>query len=160
MLGGWVDPYDVLSGGAQYSHAIWSGVRWSAEEGNGTTGLYIESLDAAMACPLIAQWNISSHKQQTYPQTLMGDGSTNPCDTDGLNGPGGQQQLNRTGGCPTAHACRSYGIGGMALQLHSNRMGISGFAQWYPFGIKSLKKGSYQKADENILYRFRIKEVL
>ena len=55
----------------------------------------------------------------------------------------------------------------MALQLHNNRMGISGFAQWYPFGIKgdggaqSKKKGGggpYQKADENMLFRFKIVE--
>ena len=61
----------------------------------------------------------------------------------------------------------SFVAGGVALQLHNNRMGISGFAQWYPFGIKgdggaqSKKKGGggpYQKADENMLFRFKIGE--
>ena len=149
-------------------HAVWSGVRYSASHGSSSSGLYIDSLDAAMACPLTAQWNFTSGE-------LIGDGTDRPCDTNGLNGPNGQQQLNRSCPtaqvdpkkgqrhcCPTAHSCRSFGVGGMALQLHANRMGISGFPQWYPFGIKSshplLKPGSYQKADENMLYRVVIRE--
>ena len=35
-------------------------------------------------------------------------------------------------------------------------MGISGFAQWYPLGIKGL---NYQQQDENLLYRFTLSEM-
>jgi hypothetical protein len=39
-------------------------------------------------------------------------------------------------------------------------MGISGFSQWYPFGIKGREghRGTYQAADENLLYRFTLFE--
>ena len=159
VLGSWVDPYDVLAGGQQWAHAIWNGVKYTTDHGTTSSGLHIDSLDAAMACPMIAQWNFSSHSSGcTDPAgcSLIGDGSESVCDSNGLNGAGGQQQLNRTAGCPTTHSCRSFGVGGMAFQLHSNRMGISGFAQWYPFGIKG--KGTYQEDDENILYRFSVSE--
>ena len=53
------------------------------------------------------------------------------------------------------------------LPLRNNvvyRMEISGFAQWYPFGIQTAHPllhphlAPYQYADENILYRFELRE--
>jgi polygalacturonase len=110
VLGGWVDPYDVLSGGQQWAHAIWSGVKYAAKRGSSATGLFIDSLDAAMACPMIAQWHSQcgpgddscSGCQSGTPNadgcSLRDDGAERICDAWYLNGPGGQQQLNRTAG--------------------------------------------------------------
>jgi len=45
-------------------------------------------------------------------------------------------------------------IRGLGINLHNNRMGISGFAQWYPFGVGIR----YQKQDETAQFRFQIEE--
>lgn len=41
-------------------------------------------------------------------------------------------------------------IAGMAFNLYNNLMPISGFAQWYPFGVGEW----YQKQDEISTFRF------
>ena len=45
-------------------------------------------------------------------------------------------------------------IDGLGLNLHNNRIGISGFPQWYPFGLGER----YQKKDETMQFRFVIEE--
>ena len=146
-------------------HSVWKGVKYTADDGNSSVGLHLDSLDAAMACPLIFMRDDQGRPgarppgakaSKTAERNLDGSGWT--CD----NGWGGDNTdaplaRNATPG--------SRGVGGMSIQLHSNRMGISGFADWYPFGIKCsdfeckfLKKGYYQEEDENILYRFVVRE--
>lgn len=149
VLGSAVDPYDVDPKGTNWGHAIWHGVQLTANNGDSSRGLHVQSLDAAMACPLIYQRDM-----QGKPTAAAGgglNGSNRACD-------GWQGSLNRSA------APHTPGVGGMGLQLHSNRMGISGFAQWYPFGIKSPYPrlhphlAPYQEADENLLYRFELHE--
>ena len=45
-------------------------------------------------------------------------------------------------------------ISGLGLTLHHNRMDISGFPQWYPFGVGER----YQKQDETTSFRFVLEE--
>lgn len=45
-------------------------------------------------------------------------------------------------------------IDGMGVNLHSNRFTISGFPQWYPFGVGDR----YQKQDDTTQFRFVIEE--
>jgi hypothetical protein len=65
-LGEWVSPANVTSGGEQYEHAVWTGIRYIPEPDPragtkaGTTAdsvaspsLWIHTLDAAMACPVL-----------------------------------------------------------------------------------------------------------
>ena len=46
-------------------------------------------------------------------------------------------------------------IDGMGFNLHANRFEISGFAQWYPFGVGD----QYQQQDETTQFRFVIEEL-
>ena len=138
-------------------HAIWTGVKF-AKSDSSVPGLFIESLDAAMACPLIFQRDENGTAGAIPP----GASYANPIDLDGsgwacANNWGGDNLPDELSRIATPH---TRGVGGMAIQLHCNTMGISGFAQWYPFGTKSEvpHKSTYEKADENILFRFRIRE--
>ena len=45
-------------------------------------------------------------------------------------------------------------IEGLGINMHTNRMGTSGFAEWYPFGVGA----AYQKQDETCQFRFVIEE--
>ena len=45
-------------------------------------------------------------------------------------------------------------IDGFGINLFNNRLGISGFPQWYPFGLGER----YQKKDETTQFRFVIEE--
>ena len=45
-------------------------------------------------------------------------------------------------------------LDGMAINLHQNFFGISGFPQWFPFGVGDR----YQKDDEHLQFRFAIAE--
>ncbi len=47
-------------------------------------------------------------------------------------------------------------VDGMAFNLFNNLMPISGFAQWYPFGVGEL----YQAADEASRFRFVVREAI
>jgi hypothetical protein len=130
----------------QWQHAVWSGARYvshqvvdtgassasasaSASETKtatigSATGLVVESLDAALACPIV------------QGAGLLGDSS-----------PVGE-------GLPeTPHPTGS--ISGMAFNLYNNLMPISGFNQWYPFGVGEF----YQQNDTASLFRFKIQEV-
>ena len=126
VLSEWVRPEEVGEGGNQFQHAINSGVRFMSpvDPGTGAShGLLIESLDAALACPM-----------STDPK-LLGDST-----------PIGE-------GTPAYDAQRAFS--GMAINLYNNLMPISGFAQWYPFGVGDF----YQEADESMSFRFRLSSV-
>lgn len=98
----------------------WSGVRYTSKNGQSPTGgIRIESLDAAMACPIM-------------------DGNPNIL--------GGSTPMGEN----TQPAHIALNVTGMALSLVHNLMPISGFPQWYPFGVGS----AYQKQDEASKFRF------
>ena len=46
-------------------------------------------------------------------------------------------------------------IDGLGVSLYANLFTISGYPQWYPFGIVG---SNYQAADETTLFRFSIEE--
>ena len=130
ILGRWVNPYDVAGGGVKHMHSIWKGVKYAADDGNSSVGLHIDSLDAAMACPLIIMRDDQgrpgarppgARASKTAARNLDGSGWT--CD-NGWGGDNTDAPLARNA-TPGAR-----GVGGMSIQLHSNRMGISGFADW------------------------------
>ena len=97
---------------------MWSGVRLSLSQSE-KNHLYIESLDAALACPIMDE-----DKSILGGSTPMGEGTAPQ-----------HVELNVTG---------------MAYSLYQNLMPISGFPQWYPFGVGE----SYQRQDEASKFRF------
>jgi hypothetical protein len=108
-----VDPYDVggrpgSSGGTMNQHAVWRGVRYTAEHGNSSRGLHVDSLDAAMACPLV--YARDAQGRAMGEPGAGASGSNWAC--DGWSGP-----LNRS----SEAGLNSHGVGGMGLQLHWNR---------------------------------------
>lgn len=111
MLGEWVKPSEVIGVGTinQLQRAIWSGVRYTTNEGLGTKGLTINSLDAALACPIVP--SIGGHILGN--STPMGEGN------------------------PQVPVLTADLVSGIAFSLQQNLMPISGFAQWYPFGTGS-----------------------
>ena len=46
-------------------------------------------------------------------------------------------------------------IDGLGISLYANLFTISGYPQWYPFGIVG---SNYQEADETTMFRFSIEE--
>jgi hypothetical protein len=46
-------------------------------------------------------------------------------------------------------------IDGMGINMLANRFTISGFPQWYPFGVPGV---NYQQQDETMQFRFSIEE--
>ena len=46
-------------------------------------------------------------------------------------------------------------IDGMGINMLSNRFTISGFPQWFPFGVPGV---NYQQQDETMQFRFAIEE--
>ena len=107
---------NVTEGGNQYQHSVWTGVRYVSLPD--LRGLTIHSLDAASACPLLNQIADASLTLSVAMQK-----SCVGYDIKSTKNQGAQRQLNNSM------------IGGMGIKLHSNRFTISGFAQWYPFGI-------------------------
>ena len=56
VLGEWTSPANVTSGGEQYQHALWTGVRYTTggdRAGAAPRGLWLGRSDAAMACPVL-----------------------------------------------------------------------------------------------------------
>ena len=47
-------------------------------------------------------------------------------------------------------------IDGMGINMLANRFTISGYPQWYPFGVPGV---NYQVQDETMLFRFSIEEM-
>jgi hypothetical protein len=125
ILGEWVRPDEVGQGTTNpYQRAVWSGVRYSA--GNGSSvekGLFLEVLDAGMVCPIVKPSAVSLLGNSTP----IGEGTSWAALT------------------PT-------NVSGTAVSLYQNLMPISGFAQWYPFGVGE----SYNTADQNSVFRFRL----
>ena len=124
-----VRPEEVGEGGNQYNHAINSGVRFVSSSNNGSgahrEGLLVETLDAGMACPMVA-----ASSGLLGDSTPMGEGT-----------PGYDGNVTWTG---------------MAINLYNNLMPISGYAQWWPFGMGQF----YQKKDESMSFRFRLSSTL
>ena len=134
-LGEWIPSVNVTEGGNQYQHSVWTGVRYVSLPD--LRGLTIHTLDAASACPLLNQIADAS----LTPSIAM----LKSCvgyDIKSTKNQGAQRQLNNSM------------IGGMGIKLHSNRFTISGFAQWYPFGIG----GQFQSQDSEEQFRFVIEE--
>lgn len=132
-LGGWVSPADVAAGGQQYMHGVWSGIRYTSTSG---TGLRISTLDASMACPVLNQ---AADATLTPEQALE-----RACFKYKIPGPDGSRQQQLTNAM----------IDGFGVTLHDNIFGISGFPQWYPFGVGD----HYQEQDESQKFRFVIEE--
>ena len=122
-------------------HAAWTGIRYSSYESAPphAPALYVDTLDAGMVCPVL---NAAKDRSLTpeialqescfeYDHRFGESGTSNP-----------RSPLNDTM------------IDGVGINLHNNRMGISGFAQWYPFGVG----GRYQEQDETGQFRFVIEE--
>ena len=105
-------------------------------------GLWISSLDAGMACPMLNKAASSMLTSETAMQQSCFEYDipvlTNM--TKVMN----QQQVEDSM------------IEGIGINLHNNRQGISGFPEWYPFGVGKR----YQKQDETAQFRFVIEERL
>jgi hypothetical protein len=116
-LGEWVSPADVAAGGEQYMHGVWSGVRFTASgsgmaAANASAGLWVTSMDAAMACPVL---NKVADAALTPESSLA-----RACFKYQIPGPDGHRQRQLTDAM----------IDGFGITLHTNIMGISGFPQW------------------------------
>jgi hypothetical protein len=144
QLGEWVSPGNITSGGEQYEHAVWSGIRYTADsdprsdtaaDTAASPSLWISTLDAAMACPVLnkvadATLTPESSIQKTcFDYRIPGRIPGRPQVTDAM-------------------------IDGFGINMHNNRFTISGFPQWYPFGVGDR----YQKEDETMKFRFLIEE--
>ncbi len=135
-LGEWTAVSNVTGGGEMYKAAVWSGIRYSSLEG-GYPSLRVETLDAALVCPVLnknAQRELD--EESSLAQACFKYDIPSPRD------PGLQQSLTDTM------------LDGMAINLHQNFFGISGFPQWFPFGVGDR----YQKDDEHLQFRFAIAE--
>jgi hypothetical protein len=142
-LGEWVSPANVTAGGEQYEHAVWSGIRYTADPPGphagapASPGLWISTLDAAMACPVLNKVADAALTRESALQKACFD-YTIPSPES----PARQQQLTDAM------------IDGLGINLHNNRFTISGFPQWYPFGVGDR----YQEQDEAMKFRFLIEE--
>ena len=127
ILGSWVRPDEVLGKGGtnQLQRGVWNGVRYTRANGTAHVGLAIDSLDAGMTCPVVPSLG------------LLGDSTP--------IGEGNKQ----------AAILSPDLVEGMAFSLQQNLMPISGFAQWYPFGVGD----AYQAQDEAALFRFELRDV-
>ena len=127
VLGEWVLPEEVLGVGTtnQLQRGVWRGARYTSANGSAGTGLSVDSLDAGMACPIVP--SLGSHVLGN--STPMGEGN------------------------PQVAVLTPDLVSGMAFSLQHNLMPISGFAQWYPFGVGS----QYQQQDEASLFRFELR---
>ena len=140
VLGEWTSPANVTSGGEQYQHAVWTGVRYSMGEraatGAAPQGLWLGTSDAAMACPVL---NTVADSALTPESSLL-----NACFKQDIRQRSGQQQR-----------LTDAMIDGVGISMYANLFTISGYPQWYPFGIVG---SNYQEADETTLFRFSIEE--
>ena len=137
VLGEWVSPANVTRGGEQYMHAVWSGIRYAASSQTDSSSpqLVIGTLDAAMVCPVLNRAADAKLTPESALQQACFDYSIHP------DGPREKQLTDAA-------------IDGLGVNLYNNRMGISGFPLWYPFGFGE----SYQRLDETTRFRFFIEE--
>jgi hypothetical protein len=145
-LGEWVSPANVTGGGNQYQHALWTGVRYTTS-GKGAAaaarGLWLGTLDAAMACPVLNK---------------VADGALTP--ESALLKACFKQDLKSKapdGGIHAGQQARVTDamIDGMSINMYANLFTISGYPQWYPFGVPG---STYQEADATTQFRFSIEE--
>ena len=130
VLGEWVATSEVAAGTTNpWQRAVWRGVRYVDARGQGLT---VETLDAALACPIVPGVGLLGDASP------MGEG--NPAFPAG-GGRRRQQQQQQ-------HAA----VQGVSINLLNNLMPISGFAQWYPFGTGA----AYQMEDEASVFRFQV----
>ena len=137
-LGEWVGFSNVTQGGERYMHAAWTGIRYGAADPHAAStaaSLQLRTWDAGMVCPVLNdRWDPSLTPEIALERNCFEYGKLR------------QAEL---------HPVNDSMIGGMGINLHNNRMGISGFAEWYPFGVGSR----YQKQDETAQFRFAIEEI-
>ena len=134
-LGEWVAASNVTEGGQQYQHAVWSGIRYV--EKSQQKGLWINTLDAGLVCPILNQVADPSLTPEMAVQKS--------CDKyDIKSSKDNHYQIQLTDAM----------IDGIGIHLHGNLFDISGFPQWYPFGIGDMKK----EEDANEQFRFVIEE--
>ena len=140
-LGEWVPCANVTEGGNQYQHAVWTGVRYAAVTKRAAApGLWLSTLDAGMVCPVLN----SAADPALTPEASLRSACFDyhiPSSRDPTPG-GPERQLSDAM------------IDGLGFNLHNNRFTISGFPQWYPFGVGGL----YQKHDETTQFRFVLEE--
>ena len=134
VLGEWTSPANVTSGGQQYAHALWTGVRYTTA-GAAPRGLWLGTADAAMACPVLNQVADSALTPE--------DSLLNACKQDIPQASGQQQRITDAM------------LDGLGITLHANLFTISGYPQWYPFGVAGA---NYQEEDETTMFRFTIEE--
>lgn len=127
VLGSWVRADSVAQGTTNpYQRGVWQGIRYSDLNGTASdTGLFIDTLDAGMVCPIV--------RPNQTGLDLLGDAT-----------PIGE-------GTPWA-LLSPHNVSGTAVSLLQNLMPISGFAQWYPFGVGE----HYNQADQNSAFRFKL----
>ena len=137
-LGEWVSPANVTAGGEQYQHALWSGIRYttSGEGASALRGLWFGTLDAAMACPVL---NKVADKSLTPDSSLL-----KACFKQDIRNEDGQQQR-----------VTDAMIDGLGINMYANLFTISGYPQWYPFGVIG---SNYQAEDATTQFRFSIEE--
>lgn len=136
-LGEWVSPANVTSGGEQYMHAVWTGIRYTKIDAP-AAGLWLSTLDAGLVCPVL-----NKHADQN----LTPESSLEKACFD-------YHVLSRSDPSCAQATLNDTMIDGMGVNLHANRFTISGFPQWYPFGVGDL----YQKQDETTQFRFVLEE--
>ena len=140
-LGEWVAASNVTEGGEQYQHAVWSGVRYvNTAQPAAPGGLFLGTLDATLACPVLNNAN----------GTLELEAALHAACNKYQDGP-----------LPTApkgigtRTLKDSQIDGFGFNLHGNLFGISGFPQWYPFGVPGK---NYQQQDKDTQFRFSVEE--
>jgi len=138
-LGEWVAAANVTQGGNQYQHAVWSGIRYVEMSSAAVKkkGLFINTLDAGLVCPVLNQ---VADPALTSEMSLF-----KSCDKYNIKDPKDlhyQRQLTNEM------------ISGFGLHLHGNLFDISGFPQWYPFGVGDR----YQEEDATEQFRFVFEE--
>ena len=142
-LGEWIPSANVTEGGEQYQHAVWSGVRYAAaaagtDKRGAAPGLWLSTLDAGLVCPVLNKAADATLDPETALSASCFDyhiQSTNPRQS-------------------AARQLKDAEIDGLGFNLHANRFEISGFPQWYPFGVGD----QYQQQDETTQFRFVVEE--
>ena len=145
-LGEWVSPANVTGGGEQYQHALWTGIRYTTSVEGSTVaprGLWIGSIDAAMACPVL---NTVADPALTPENSLL-----KSCF---------KQNIRDKTPAPSLHGGQQQRvtdamIDGVGINMYANLFTISGYPQWYPFGIVGA---NFQEEDATTQFRFSIEE--
>ena len=130
VLSEWVRPEEVGEGGNQFQHAINAGVRFVSTTDTGDAGA-----GSAQSGLLVESLDAGLACPMSIDPKLLGEST-----------PIGE-------GAPGYDGKRVWT--GMGFNLYNNLMPISGFAQWYPFGVGKF----YQKEDESMSFRFRLSGV-